>query len=110
LILSTQELADLRPPGRERLLEQVMGNLSVLLAHRQVVPDSARLISSLAGTKGAWKSSRHSDGRFTRTRIAEGVLRAEEIARLPRGWAAVVVLADGGSARIARVLSERTGA
>jgi hypothetical protein len=108
--LSTQELADLRPPGRERLLEQVMGNLSVLLAHRQVVPDSARLIGSLAGTKGAWKSSRHSDGRFIRTRIAEGVLRAEEIARLPRGWAAVVVLADGGSARIARVLSERAGA
>jgi len=65
LVLSTQELADLRPPGRERLHEQVMGNLSVLLAHRQVVPDSARLISSLAGTKGAWKSSRHSDGRFT---------------------------------------------
>jgi type IV secretory pathway TraG/TraD family ATPase VirD4 len=109
LILSTQELADLRPPGRERLLEQVMGNLSVLLAHRQVVPDSARLISSLAGTKGAWKSSRHSDGRFTRTRTAAGVLPAEEIARLPQGWAAVIVLADGGSARIARVLSARTG-
>ena len=26
-------------PGRERLLEQIMGNLSVLIAHRQVVPD-----------------------------------------------------------------------
>ena len=109
LILSTQELADLRLPGRERLLEQVMGNLSVLLAHRQVVPDSARLISSLAGTKGTWKSSRHSDGRFTRTRTAEHVLRAEEIAGLPRGWAAVIVLADGGSARVARVLSARIG-
>jgi conjugal transfer pilus assembly protein TraD len=105
LILSTQELADLRPPGRERLLEQVMGNLSVLLAHRQVVPDSARLIGSLAGTRGAWKSSWHGDGRFTRTRIAEGVLHADEITRLPRGWAAVIVLADGGSARIARVFS-----
>jgi len=110
LVLSTQELADLRPPGRERLLEQIMGNLSVLLAHRQVVPDSAKLIGSLAGTKGAWRSSRHSDGRVTRTRTAEGVLAANEIARLPRGWAAVIVLTNGGGARIARVLaSGRTG-
>jgi hypothetical protein len=67
------------------------------------------LIGSLAGTKGAWKRSSHSDGRFTRTRIAEDVLRAEQIARLPQGWAAVIVLADGGSARIVRVFRARTG-
>ena len=41
-----------RPPGRERLLEQVLGNLSVLIAHRQVVPGSAELIASVAGTTG----------------------------------------------------------
>src|ERR1700694_4102684 len=48
LLLGTQELSDLRLPGRERLLEQVMGNLSVLIAHRQVVPHSAELIARLA--------------------------------------------------------------
>ena len=71
LLLGTQELSDLRPPGRERLLEQVMGNLSVLIAHRQVVPSSAEMIASVAGTRGAWKVSRHSDGRTTRTRTSE---------------------------------------
>jgi conjugal transfer pilus assembly protein TraD len=105
LLLSTQELADLRPPGRERLLEQVMGNLSVLIAHRQVVPASVELIGSLAGTRGAWRVSRHSDGRVTRTRTRERVLGADAIAGLDRGWAAVIVLTNGGSARITRVLS-----
>ena len=105
LILSTQELADLRLPGRERLLEQVMGNLSVLMAHRQVVPDSAELIASLAGTKGAWRTSRHSDGRMTRTRTREGLLDSNEVMSLGRGWAAVIVLSNGGSARIARIFS-----
>src|SRR4029077_20538641 len=48
MLLGTQELADLRIAG-ERLLEQVLGNLSVLIAHRQVVPDSAALVASMAG-------------------------------------------------------------
>ena len=62
LLLGTQEISDLRPPGRERVLEQVMGNLTVLIAHRQVVRDSAELIAGLAGSAGAWRVSRHSDG------------------------------------------------
>ena len=106
LLLATQELSDLRLPGREKLLEQVMGNLSVLIAHRQVVPESAQLIASLAGRKGAWRTSHHSDGRLTRTRIREDVLDPGEIARLGTGWAAVIVLADGGTRALrARPLS-----
>jgi type IV secretory pathway TraG/TraD family ATPase VirD4 len=105
LILSTQELADLRLPGREGLLEQIMGNLSVLVAHRQVVPGSAELIGRLAGTKGAWRGSRHSDGRVTRARTVEAALGANEVVSLPRGWAAVIVLTEGGGARIARVFT-----
>ncbi len=54
LLLGTQELSDLRLPGRERLLEQVLGNLSALLAHRQVVPSSAELLAQIAGTRGTW--------------------------------------------------------
>jgi type IV secretory pathway TraG/TraD family ATPase VirD4 len=105
LLLGTQELSDLRLPGRERMLEQVMGNLSVLIAHRQVVPESAELIASLAGTKGAWRVSRSSDGRMTRTRTREGLLDSNEVVSLGVGWAAVIVLADRAGARFARVFS-----
>jgi TraM recognition site of TraD and TraG/Type IV secretion-system coupling protein DNA-binding domain len=105
LLLCTQELSDLRLPGRERLLEQVMGNLSVLIAHRQVVPESSELIGRLAGTKGVWRTSRHSDGRTTRTRTREGVLGSSDVVSLGVGWAAVIVLADGAGVRIARICS-----
>jgi type IV secretory pathway TraG/TraD family ATPase VirD4 len=105
LLLGTQELSDLRLPGRERMLEQVIGNLSVLIAHRQVVPASAELIASLAGTQGAWRTSKHSDGRITRTRTRESVLSSDQVMRLGQGWAAVLVLSDGAGVRIARVFS-----
>jgi type IV secretory pathway TraG/TraD family ATPase VirD4 len=105
LVLSSQELTDLRLPGREKLLEQVMGNLTVLLAHRQVVPESAQLIASLAGSRGAWRTSRHGDGRLTRTRTSEQVLDPSEVMRLGPGWAAAIALSAGGSARIARVFA-----
>ncbi len=105
LLLGTQELSDLRPAGRERLLEQVLGNLSALIAHRQVVPDSAELIANVAGGKGAWRVSRHSDGRSTRVRTRELVLSPDRVMGLGRGWAAVLVLGDGGRTRVARMLS-----
>ena len=105
LVLSTQELSDLRVPGREALLEQVMGNLSVLVSHRQVVPDSAELIGSLAGTRGAWRTSRHGNGRITSTRTREAALGPSEVLKLGPGWAAVIVLTRGGSARVTRVFS-----
>lgn len=105
LVLGTQELADLRIPGRETLPEQIMGNLSVLIAHRQVVPASANLIASMTEARGAWRSSRHGDGRVTRTRIFEHALRAERVVGLPRGCAAVIGLSDGGSTSVARIFS-----
>jgi hypothetical protein len=109
LLLGTQELSDLRPPGGERLLEQVLGNLSVLIAHRQVVPGSAELIASVAGMKGAWKVSRHSEGRTTRTRTRTPMLDPDRVMSLGRGWAAVLVLGDGASARVAHMFSPARG-
>ncbi len=103
LLLGTQELSDLRLPGHERLLEQVLGNLSVLIAHRQVVPDSAELIARIAGTRGTWRVSRNSDGRTTRTRSRAPVLEAGQVMSLGRAWAAVLVLGDGASARMTRI-------
>jgi hypothetical protein len=105
LLLGTQELSDLRLAGRGGLLEQVLGNLSVLVAHRQVVPSSAELISNVAGTRGAWKVSRSSDGRSTCSRTREPLLDPQQVMNLGRGWGAVLVLGDGGRARIARIFS-----
>ncbi len=90
LLLGTQELADLRLPGAERLLEQVLGNISLLLAHRQVVPDSAELVSRLAGTRGSWRVSWSSGGRTTRTRASEPILDAELLMGLPPGLAVAI--------------------
>jgi hypothetical protein len=103
LLLGTQELADLRLPGRERLLEQIVGNLSALVAHRQVVPRSAAAVAELAGSHGAWRYARHSDGASTRTRVRQGVLDQSRLMRLPRGWAAVIVPGAPARARITRV-------
>jgi Type IV secretion-system coupling protein DNA-binding domain len=103
LVLGTQELSDMRLPGRERLLEQVMGNLAVLIAHRQVVPSSAELIADVAGTTGAWKVSRHSDGRSTRTRVREAVLDPSDVIGLAQGCSAVISLDDGGDVRLTRM-------
>jgi type IV secretory pathway TraG/TraD family ATPase VirD4 len=107
LLLGTQELSDLRLPGRHSLQEQVMGNLSTLIAHRQVVPQSAELIARLAGGTGAWRASQRNDGSWSRTRTRVGVLEPDEVMRLGRGWAAVITLAGGGEARMTRVFAPR---
>jgi type IV secretory pathway TraG/TraD family ATPase VirD4 len=107
LILGTQELADLRLAGRERLLQQVMGNLTTLIAHRQVLPESATLIAGLAGTRGAWRSSLRSDGSVTRTRAREALLGADDLMSLAAGWAAVSVLVRPASATVARIFTLR---
>jgi hypothetical protein len=104
LVLGTQELADLRLSGRETLLDQVLGNLRVLIAHRQVVPSSAELIASLAGTTGAWKTSQ-SAGRLTRTRTLGHVLEPGEVMNLATGTAATIVLGEGPGAQVTRVFS-----
>jgi type IV secretory pathway TraG/TraD family ATPase VirD4 len=107
LLLGTQELSDLRLPGRHNLLEQVMGNLSTLIAHRQVVPDSAELIARLAGSRGAWRATLRDDGSSTRTRTREGILEPGEVMRLGRGWAAVIPLVGGhgNAASVTRVFA-----
>jgi conjugal transfer pilus assembly protein TraD len=105
LLLGAQELSDLRPDGRKQLLEQVLGNLSSLVAHRQVVPESAELIAQLAGNRGVWRTSHSSDGRWTRTRSSTSLLAGEEIRGLPRGWAAVIEPGRSASARIGQVFS-----
>jgi hypothetical protein len=116
LVLGTQELADLRVPGREAVLDQVLGNISALIAHRQVTPESAETISKLAGSIGGWSTSHHSDGRHTRTRQRVPVLQPDSTRALAPGWAVVVTFGGSRSAHVARILtnddppaSERNG-
>ena len=106
LVLGTQELADLRRSGRDSLAEQVVGNLSLLIAHRQVVPASAELIAGLAGSAPGWRVSRHSGGATTRTRTRQALLGPTELMRLGTGWAAVLALSgtEGPPVRITRIL------
>jgi type IV secretory pathway TraG/TraD family ATPase VirD4 len=103
LLLGTQELADLRLRGGERTLDQVLGNLSVLIAHRQVVPASAELIARLAGTRGAWRVVHRSGGQRTWSRAREPVLDASRVTSLATGWAAVTNLAGGTPTRLLRI-------
>ena len=62
LILGTQELADLKSTSQEALREQVLANLSTLIAHRQNVPESAELIAAVVGTKAVWVSTQQTEG------------------------------------------------
>jgi hypothetical protein len=91
LVLGTQELSDLCIPGREMVLKQVMGNLSALVAHRQMVPDSATLLAEVAGTQGAWATTVNSDGRSTRSRGREYTFHPDDMKKMGPGRAAVLV-------------------
>jgi len=109
LVLGTQELSDLRASLPDGLLEQILGNLTTLVAHRQVVPDSAELVARLAGTRGAWHVSVSSTGQRTRTRVREYLFNPQHLLDMPRGCAAVFSLtggvADAARVRIARMFS-----
>jgi type IV secretion system coupling TraD/TrwB family protein len=105
LLLGTQELSDLRLEGRKQLLEQVLGNLSAIVAHRQVVPESADLIGHLGGSRGVWRATHTSEGRWTRTRTTKPLLASEDIRGLSPGWAAVIELGGHASARFVEVFS-----
>jgi TraM recognition site of TraD and TraG/Helicase HerA, central domain len=105
LLLGTQELSDLRLEGRRQLLEQVLGNLSALVVHRQVVPESSELISRLAGNRGVWRTSHSDNGRWTRTRSSAPLLEPREIRALPAGWAATIELGGNAAVRIGQIFS-----
>jgi conjugal transfer pilus assembly protein TraD len=112
LILGTQELADLKSVG-EGLRDQVLGNVSALIAHRQNVPESAELISGIAGTKPVWITTEQTEdqllgtsrsGRGSRRRGYEYHLHPSHIKQLATGTAAVLALGSGQPAVVASIL------
>jgi len=106
LLVATQELADLRCAGPE-LLEQVLGNVETVVAHRQSVPDSAELVARIAGTRPGWNSTEQlthaiPTGHSSRSRSREFAIHPEVIRTLGRGCAAVAV-ASAGRCAVARI-------
>ena len=69
MLLATQELTDLdrAAPG---FREQVLGIISLKLAHRQDVPASARMISDMIGTEIVWDRPTTSRARWGAARRA----------------------------------------
>jgi conjugal transfer pilus assembly protein TraD len=106
LVLGTQEVSDLRLPGRENLLRQVTGNLTATISHRQVNPESAEWVSELAGRRSSWSTTLSSDGRCTYRPTQEPLIAPERVRALTPGQAAVIVH-DGPSrgARIVQMLA-----
>jgi conjugal transfer pilus assembly protein TraD len=111
LLLATQELADLRAVSPE-LLDQVLGNVETVVAHRQSVPDSADLVARIAGTHQIWNSTEQLShamptGRSSRRRSREFAIHPELIRTLECGAAAVAVGSTGQCA-IARIFHPET--
>ncbi|HHY80286.1 MAG TPA: DUF853 family protein [Thermoanaerobacter sp.] len=95
VILSTQELADLRIEGKTELMEQILGNTNVKIVHRQDVPVSAELLSSLIGTKDDITVTMQVNeisptGMGTVKEEKSFIVHPDEIKRLKRGEAFVV--------------------
>jgi type IV secretory pathway TraG/TraD family ATPase VirD4 len=105
LVLATQELSDLRLPGREELAAQVQGNLSALIVHRQAVPDSIDWLVRLAGEEGAWRASYDEGGRWRATRASQPLLDAQALRCLAPGQAVVIELGAGHAVRLAAMHS-----
>ena len=113
LLLGTQELADLTLVEHPNLKDQVLGNVTTLIAHRQVIPDSAEQIAAIAGTRGTWVHTQRTDHRLngqgtngdtgTRTRGREFAVHPDEIKQLRTGWA-LVACPGRTQPRIARML------
>jgi hypothetical protein len=112
VLLATQELADLDRAARG-LRDQVLGNTSVKIAHRQDVSESAEAIARLAGTERVWERSYRVDrGSLAASRARGGTLRQVErltvdpnrIRTLGTGEALVIVKSPRPSTRVTRVL------
>jgi conjugal transfer pilus assembly protein TraD len=111
LILATQELADLTSGREGALREQTLGNVAVVVAHRQNVPESAELIASVGGTKPVWVSTHQTEGRIfgsahsgrgSRRRGHEFAVHPTQVKQLQTGQA-VVLTPGSGAPVIARI-------
>ncbi len=108
VLLATQEMTDLDRAARG-FREQVLGIISLKLAHRQDVPASARMISDMIGTESVWAVThnvqsplgRRSPSRGTRREVERPKVHPNEIKTLKTGQ--VVMITKTPEARTTRV-------
>jgi conjugal transfer pilus assembly protein TraD len=97
VLVATQELTDLdrAAPG---FREQLLGIVSLKIAHRQDVPASARMISDMIGTELVWDTThnlqsplgRRSPSRGTRRQVERPKVHPNEIKALKTGQAVMI--------------------
>jgi conjugal transfer pilus assembly protein TraD len=110
VLLATQELADLDRSARG-LRDQVLGNTSLKIAHRQDVPESAAAVARLAGQVKVWERSYQQQpgalgGRVTRTTtrlVDANAIDQEQVRSLRTGEALVIIKSPESSARVTRI-------
>jgi type IV secretory pathway TraG/TraD family ATPase VirD4 len=119
VLLVTQEFADLNraAPG---LRDQVVGNTTLKIIHRQDVPDSAFLVARMAGTERVpetsyevergWFGGMTVTGRGTRREVERFVVDPNRIATLRPGEAVVITKAPESQVRSAWVIPSRASA
>jgi type IV secretory pathway TraG/TraD family ATPase VirD4 len=115
LVLGAQELADLRAVD-PALRDQVLGNVSAVIAHRQNVPESAELLAAMAGSKPVWVQTEQTGrdlwggtltGRGSQRRGYEFRLHPSKLKALGVGEAAVICPGSGQPPVVARINTTR---
>lgn len=110
LLVGTQEMVDLERAGRG-FRDQVLGIVSVKIAHRQDVPASAELIARMAGTERVWEHTEYvrsplsgaGGARGTRRLVDRYVVDPNEIMALPVGEAVVLTKLPAAGVQRVRV-------
>jgi hypothetical protein len=96
------------------LREQVLGNVSAVIAHRQNVPASAELLAAMAGSRPVWVQTEQTGrnlwggtltGRGSQRRGYEFRLHPSKLKALGVGEAAVICPGSGQPPVVARMCS-----
>jgi hypothetical protein len=61
VVTSTQSLSNFEDVGGTKLLHAALDNAELIVVHRQAVPDTVELLSSLAGTEEYWEHTHKID-------------------------------------------------
>jgi conjugal transfer pilus assembly protein TraD len=108
VVAATQELADIQRVARG-LADQLLGIPGIKIAHRQDLPESAKMIAEVAGTERVWEHTYHTDrrallpdrdtGRGTRRQVERYRVEPDTIKTLAPGDAVVITKIPTSSAQ-----------
>jgi hypothetical protein len=116
VVAATQELADLERVARG-LAAQLLGIPGIKIAHRQDMPESAKLFAEIGGTERVWEHTYHTDrrallpdrdtGRGTRRQVERYRVEPDTIKTLAPGEAIVVAKIPTSSVQKVKVRPPR---